>query len=185
VILGKVKRFPLLYAARQTGPRAQPAQSRWQTHHWFAENPGEVLQHYPAYCEEVWKFYEAHALAPRLDKAAFERTLHLAHAVYFSAGCEPGFLHSTLQSYWPQDAYVDVREIDLLAQLAPAGGSGHALGRLWQRVARRAQNVSLGFGLSRLGGAPWRPHLPLKLHWLAHNADFRASWLELCRYLDA
>jgi glycosyltransferase domain-containing protein len=195
VIMGKVKRFPSFYAARQSGPPAEPARStrnRWQTHYWFAENPGELLEHYARYCDEVWMFYEANASAPRLEKAAFERALHLAHAVYFSAGCPPEYFHSALQIYWPQDSYLDARQIDLLARLAPTRGRGHALAQLWQRVARKAQNVSLGFGLGSLdraaaqtGATPWQCRLPLKLHWLAHNADFRASWLELCRYLDS
>lgn len=185
VLSGKVKRFPAFYAARQSGPPAEPRRDKWQTYYWFAENPGEVLQHYAAYCERLWSFHEAHAPAPRLDRAAFERTLHLAHAVYFSAGCPPEYFHSALQAYWPADAYADVRGHDVLDELAPTGGSGHALGRLWQRFMRRAQSASLGFGLSRLNQGRWSCHLPLKLHWLSHNADFRAGWLELCRYLDA
>jgi len=51
------------------------------------DKPREVLQHYSAYCDAVWKFYKAHAPDPLLEKAAFLRALDLAHAVYFSAGC--------------------------------------------------------------------------------------------------
>ena len=37
----------------------------------------EFLRHYSAYTEEVWKFYEQHVAAPRLERAAFQKAMDL------------------------------------------------------------------------------------------------------------
>ncbi len=191
VIKGKVKRFPSFFAARQSGIPPAHTHEKWQTYYWFADNPVEMIEHYGAYCEEVWRFYEAHASAPRLEKTAFFKTLHLAHAGYFSAGYPPEYSHSVLQTNWPGDSFVDVRNVDLLEQLAPADRPRQAVLRIWRSLWRRWQDKSLGYGLARLNreaaGAcrtGWRCHLPVRLHWLAGVADFRKNWLELCLYLD-
>jgi glycosyltransferase domain-containing protein len=114
VIKGKIKRFPSLYAARQFGPPAEPHREKWQTFHWFAENPGEVLERYRAYREIVWTFYESNAPAPRLEKEAFYKTLDLAHAVYFCSGCPPRDFYSVLQVHWPGDPYLATGPLDAL-----------------------------------------------------------------------
>jgi glycosyltransferase domain-containing protein len=114
VVKGKVKRLPSLYAARQYGPPAEPEREKWNTFYWFAENPGETLEHYRAYCETLWTFYQANAPAPQLDKQAFFKILDLAHAVYFSSGCSPRHFHSVLQSLWPEDPYQMIGPLDAL-----------------------------------------------------------------------
>ncbi len=114
LIKGKVRRFPNFYAARQSGPLAEPGREKWQPFHWFADNPAEILDHYRAYRGELWKFYETHGPASRLDKQAFFKTLDLAHAVYFSEGCPSEYFHSVLQQYWPGDSYSRIGRLDAL-----------------------------------------------------------------------
>lgn len=191
LIKGKVRRFPALYAARQSCPPAQPERDKWQTHYWFAKDPAEVIAHYRVYCAELWGYYEARGPAPRLDKVAFFKTLDLAHAVYFSAGCPPEYFYSMLQAYWPEDRYLPAGERDLFDELTPVGASTRAAHRLLGTLWSRWQNMSLAYGLSRLNReareachAAWKCHLPVRLHWLAGVPDFRRNWLELCAYLD-
>lgn len=116
LIKGKVRRFARIYAARQTCPPADPTRDKWQTQHWFADNPAEVIENYRPYCEEVWKFYEKHALPPKLDKYAFIKTLDLAHSVYFSSGCPPEYFYSVLQHQWPRDRYQRIGPLDVLGE---------------------------------------------------------------------
>jgi glycosyltransferase domain-containing protein len=192
LIKGKVKRFPRLYAARQSCPPAEPKREKWQTYHWFADNPAEVLDEYRAYCGELWKFYEAHGTAPRLDKKAFFKTLDLAHAVYFSAGCPPEYFHSVLQQHWPEDPYHKIANMDLFDQLrSPVSRDGpdivrmlavmrHVLWAIWSApsLARLNHNVK------KTCRTPWKCRLHLPLWWLATVPEFRSSFLELCHYLD-
>lgn len=128
LIKGKVKRFPRLYAARQSCTPAQPERDNWQTYYWFAGNSTELLDHYRVYCDDLWRFYETHGQAPRLDRAAFRKTLDLAHAVYFSAGCPPEYFHSVLQQYWPDDRFAASARIDLDQLILKY----HASGRIQQ-----------------------------------------------------
>ncbi len=200
LIKGKVKRLTGLYAARQSIAAAQPERENWQTYYWFAASPAEVLEHYRAYCDDLWRFYEAHGDVPRLDRAAFQKTLDLSHAVYFSAGCPPAYFYSVLQPLWPQDPFVEPGRTDLFGQLgAGAGGSAGPPGkrrwtlrsalsaaRLVLRAARYAPHRhSLNWRARRLGGTPWNCRLPWNLRWLAGQPEFRRTYLELCLYLDS
>jgi glycosyltransferase domain-containing protein len=193
VIKGKVKRFPSFYAARQSGPPADPNREKWQTYDWFADNPEEFLEHYRAYRAELWKFYETHAPAPRLEKAAFLRVLDLAHAVFFSARCSAEHFHSVLQPYWPADGFANVGEINLLEELgAPRAFARGSLDRLMARkwLAFRALIATpalwrLDREVRRTCATPWKCRIPGSLRWLASVPQFRESYLELCNYLDA
>lgn len=200
LIKGKVKRLAGLYAARQSIAAAQPERENWQTYYWFAANPVEVLEHYRTYCDDLWRFYEAHGAAPRLDRPAFQKALDLSHAVYFSAGCPPAYFHSVLQPFWPQDGFVQPGRTDLFGQLggdagASAGPPGKrrwtlrsalSAARLVLRAARYAPyRHSLNWRARRLGGTPWNCRLPWNLRWLAGQPEFRRTYLELCRYLDS
>jgi len=192
VIKGKVKRFPSFYAARQSGPPADPNREKWQTYDWFADNPEEFLEHYRAYRVELWKFYETHAPAPRLEKAAFLRVLDLAHAVFFSAGCSAEHFHSALQPYWPADGFANVGEINLLEELgAPRAFTKVSLDRLLARKWLALRALVATPALWRLDRevreactTPWKCRLPGSLRWLAAVPEFHSSYLELCRYLD-
>jgi glycosyltransferase domain-containing protein len=204
LIKGKVWRFPGLYAARQSCTPAEPERNNWQTYYWFAENAGELVSQYSTYCNELWRFYEAHGRAPRLDRAAFQRALDLAHAVYFSKGCPPDYFYSTLQAYWPADPYVQPAAVDLFGQMgtdappAPAPLASAAAPSRWtlryvrdaSRLVLRAARttpyrISLDWRVRRLGGSPWKLRLPWSVCWLSVRPEFRRTYLELCLYLDS
>lgn len=199
LIKGKVKRLPGLFAARQSIEAAQPERDNWQTYYWFASNPAEVLEHYRDYCEVLWRFYEVHGAAPRLERAAFQKTLDLSHAVYFSAGCPPAYFYSALQAYWPQDGFVEPGRTDLFGQMGAGGGAAApgskpkwtvrrvlSAARLVLRAARHAPHRrSLDWRARRLGGTAWECRLPWNMRWLAGQPEFRRTYLELCRYMNA
>jgi len=193
LIKGKVHRFPRLYAARQSCEPAEPTRDKWQTYYWFADDPAEILEHYRTYRSAVWTFYESRVALPRLGRAAFFRVLDLAHAVYFSAQCPPAYFHSVLEAYWPEDRYVDLEKGDMFEQLHGRtaasrwpperllGAARHVLRAAWSApaVARLDRDVRKAYR------TPWRCRLPVRLRWLAGNAEFRGTYFELCHYLDA
>lgn len=202
LIKGKVKRFPSFYAGRRSGPAAEPDRGKWQTYYWFADDAADFMDHFREYRERVFAFYQAHAPSPQLDRAAFLRAVDMAHAIYFSKGCPPAYFHSVLQPYWPDDAFIERR--DDLFQLMRQGSSGRALaagqravitalrrmGR-WHRRMFRDRTASTAEALAGLNReieascrAPWRCELAPELGWLAANETFRATYRELCSYLD-
>jgi glycosyltransferase domain-containing protein len=192
LIMGKVQRFPRLYAARQSCEPAEPSRDKWQTYYWFASDPADLLFHYHGYRDALWAFYDRHAAAPRLDRAAFYRVLDLAHAVYFSAQCPPEYFHSVLADYWPEDHYLELAKVDLFerlggrrpsARLTPervVAGARRRLGASWSRLAL----ARLDREVRRAYRTPWRCRLPSNLRWLARTPEFRRAYLELCHYLD-
>jgi len=192
VIKGKVKRFPSVYAARQSGPPADPNREKWQTCYWFADNPREVLEHYERYCDTLWKFYEDRA-SQRVERAAFFKTLDLAHAVYFSAGCSADYFCSVLQRYWPGDGLANVGDANLLVELgAPTAFTASSINKLLIRSWLLVRAVwstpavwRLDSEVRRACTKPWKCHLSGSLRWLASAPEFRAGYLDLCNYLDA
>ncbi len=116
VTIGKVKRLPVIYGARRSGPPAQEYRDKWQTYSWFADDPAELLAHYRIYSEMLWKFYQAHAPEPQSSQHEFLRMLDLAHAVYFASGCPPDYFYSKLRHLWPHDPYLRVGRLDALQE---------------------------------------------------------------------
>ena len=58
---GKIKRLPVLYGARRSGPPAEEDRVKWQTYGWFADDPAELISHYAIYREALWAhFHPAH-----------------------------------------------------------------------------------------------------------------------------
>lgn len=196
LIKGKVKRFPKFYAGRQSCEPAEPTRDRWQTYYWFADDPAELIHHYSSYRNEIWRFYDAHAAAPRLSENEFCRVLDLAHAVYFSARCPPAYFHSTLQPFWPQEPCAAPASSDLLDAIRPASPQRRLrrgvrlLNLLRHRVRRRARErwtaelAELDRSMPRAGTTSWTCRLPNGLQWLATVPDFRQTYHELYRYLD-
>jgi len=201
LIKGKVHRFPKFYAARRSGPAAEPDRTRWQTYYWFAENPAEFLEHYFHYRDGLWDFYTRYGAEPRLDRDAFFKVLDVAHSMYFSNGCPPRYFHSVLQQYWPDDGLVD-KHVDLF-QMIRHNGSRRKLSsterltlkllrrlRRWQRPSSDSAIVAAALSaldreIQSKSRRPWKCELPAGLKWLVTNEDFRASYRELCSYLDA
>jgi glycosyltransferase domain-containing protein len=192
LIRGKTRRFPRFYVARQDCAPAQLNRDKWQTHYWFSEHPGEVLEHYHFYRDQVCAFYEAHASGPRLPRDALLRTLDLAHAVYFSAGCSPAHFYSALQSYWPAEPYVDAAHADIFDRFSGARARRLDL----PRIATRAQNLleriraapallDLGRRAKLAGGVRWRCRPQPSLRFMVSTPEFRKAFVELCLYLNA
>lgn len=207
LIKGKVWRFPRIYAVRQSCDPAEPTRDKWQTYYWFGDNAAEFLQHYGTYSGEVWKFYERHAAAPRLERVAFQKALDLSHTVYFSKGCPPDYFYSLLQPLWPGDGYVQPGQVDLFSQLgappsvaptaAPAGGPVSAHPKKWSprwiylatRYVLQASKSApfiyrLNWQVKNARHTPWRLRLPWSVRWLARIPAFRGAYFELCIYLD-
>ncbi len=196
LIKGKVKRLPVFYAARRSGPAAEPDRDKWQTYYWFADNPGELMQHYLAYRERVRLFYERFGARPGLPAADFDRAMDLAHMVYFSRGCPPAYFHDRLQAYWPSDRFEKVDEIDLFQQMRVAGPARAAgsvqRGYLWlRRTIRKLRlrktetaTVALNASTAARFKTPWVCSLSYGMAWLAGHEGFRQAYDELCAYLD-
>jgi glycosyltransferase domain-containing protein len=200
LIKGKVKRFPKFYAARRSGPEAEPGRDKWQTYYWFADNPTEFVQHSAAYRETLWDFYSRHS-TPALSRDDFFRTLDIAHSVYFSKACPPRYFHSILQPLWPGDKFVErFEDLFKVLQHPNQRRSLSKAERLLMRVLRltrrwRLANVrptaasapaltAFNETLARQFQAPWRCALPPGLMWLAANDEFRVNFRELILYLD-
>jgi glycosyltransferase domain-containing protein len=196
LITGKVKRFPKFYGGRQSCEPAEPERDKWQTYYWFADDPAEFLNHYGAYRDEVWRFYQAHGTAPGLDRNALFRVLDLAHAVYFAGGCPPDYFMSRLQGFWPEAAKAPTVRRDLLHEIRPHNAHRELrralrlFNFLRRRFGRRARSrwasdiAELDRSVGQSYRAPWSCKLPRGLEWLAAVPDFRRAYGELCLYLD-
>lgn len=200
LMLGKVARLPKFYAARRSGPAAEPMRDKWQTYYWFAESPGEFVEHYLAYREKLWDFYSAHVAEPPLTRADFDRILDICHAMYFSKACPPAYFHSVLQAYWPKDVF-DEREHDIFAEhggshvTKPAGGLEVFLEHVQSWLASRRRFTpsadvrgaleSLNSEVRAVGHTAWNCRIVSELGWLARDEDFRTCYRELCGYLNA
>lgn len=201
LIKGKVRRFPKFYAARRSGPEAEPGRDKWQTYYWFAADPGEFVQHYVAYRERLWGFYSRHRETGALAQTDFFRALDIAHSVYFSKTCPPRYFHSILQPLWPEDKFAE--KFDDLFQVLRQGKQHPSFGkgeRLLMKVLRRVRRwrmrrspdpatgapalATLNETLAAQYRTPWRCELPIGLMWLATNDDFRTNLHELIVYLE-
>ena len=201
LIKGKVKRFPKFYAARRSGPEAEPGRDKWQTYYWFAANPTEFVEHYLRYRADLWDFYNAHSAPPALSREEFSKALDIAHTVYFSKACPPAYFHTCLQPLWPDDKFVE--KFSDLFQVIRDGDQRPAFGqaqrilikvlrrmRRW-RTPRKGSAAASAEALASLNrdvhahfGVAWKCELPLGLMWLAANDEFRLSYRELIRYLN-
>ncbi len=194
-LLGKVHRFTGIYAARRSGPAAEPERDKWQTYYWFAEDPAEILRHYLDYRAALLAFYRAHCPAAPLSDPEFVKVLDLAHAVYFGTGCPPAYFHSVLQPLWPDTPFFKPDSVDLFTALRPMTEKP-ALSRvvaLLRRLRRRRAApaarwrdaaTALERDIARQCATPWHCRLAEGLHWLAAAPGFRTAFAELCRYLD-
>lgn len=193
LMIGKSYRLPVFYAARQSCDPAEPTRDKWQTHYWFAENRIEMFEHYQAYREAVWMFYEGRGVEPRMSKDSFVHMMDLVHAMFFASGFSPTHIHSALKHHWPRDTYkaFDRDADDICNQLKSAWR--RRLERGFQLAAKLPSRFSLGmpFALSSLNRMVKRTRrnnwncVPVpSLRWLAGNKRFREAYIQLCTYLD-
>jgi glycosyltransferase domain-containing protein len=197
LIKGKVERFPSFFAARRSGPAAEPAREKWQTYYWFAENPAEFLAHYAEYRSRLADFFESRSLV-QLQREQVLKLLDITHAMYFSRGSPPAYFHSVLEPLWPGDRFVR-QNVDLLHAMRPAGRRAAipaGIRRAFKRLSRlrggpRPTSGDIAAALAALdrhvataGSVPWKCRLRPGIEWLVLNEDFCTSYQELCRYLD-
>jgi len=198
LLIGKVHRFPKIYAGRRSCEAAEPERDKWQTYYWFADNPTEVLAHYQIYREALWTFYQT-IESNGLGRDDLLKAVDVAHAVYFSRGCPPRYFHDSLRPrLWPNEEFEDVTTSDLFRRLrAPDSGTRakSRLARLWFTLrrrhrararARRANDLdALNARIKAEGETPWSCRLPVGLLWLADVEDFQEKYRDLCLYLDS
>lgn len=195
VLKGKTHRLAEFYAARQHCDPAEPTRDKWQTFYWFADDNLEFLQHYQAYRDDLWRFYERFSAEPRMERPAFNSAMDMAHVTFFSINCPPAYFHSRLQQHWPTDAFKDMKgqdsvyddlradrqltwETKLRGLLARVDD---AIDRFLPKLAQR----SLDKEAARMAqyGLGWNCKLNPDLWWMASVPQFRTAFLELCRYL--
>lgn len=192
VIRGKVRRFPAFHTLRQSVAPAHPERDNWQSYDWFARDPEEFIAHYRAYRDELCAFYEAQPDAPRRDRPGLYKLLDRAHAAYLSAGASAERFYSALQVDGPREparkseapSILNLSSTDLLDTLrTPAGvessRSARAAAALWYFAWAIPGHVLL-----RSQAGAWRCRLSKRVLWLAAKPEFRASFAELCRYLE-
>lgn len=202
LIKGKAHRFPRFYAIRRSGPPAQPNRDHWESHNWFVENRVEYLQHYLAYRDVLQKFYDSNIKSSSSERDFFSKVLDITHTMYFSTGFT-NYVRFILENTWPSDL-MGVYRRDILKTIEPErpeqpspkiGTIKALLQRLCQRLNRipakegqeqdhAATLAELNKEIQSASKTPWTCHLPSGLLWLAANSDFRATYQELCRYLD-
>lgn len=194
LLLGKSHRLPVFYAARQHCEPAEMTRDKWQTYYWFADNPKEFVDHYLAYREELWNFYQMHNPEKKYDQALFKRLMDVSHAMYFGVGCPPAYFHSALQQAWPNDLFEKPGYLTNICNQLKSSK------RFW--LESKMEWLSEGFpkwiaSLYRLGSlrkldrmirekthSQWNCKLNRKLRWLARVEIFQGAYLELCRYMN-
>ena len=195
VLKGKTHRLPEFYAARQHCDAAEPTRDKWQTFYWFADDNLEFIEHYQAYRDDLWRFYEKFSAEPRMERHGFNTAMDMAHVTFFSINCPPAYFHSRLQQHWPTDAFKDMKEQDSVYDdlrpdrqltwettlLALLTRLERAVGRGTSSLAQRSLDKEAR--LLAPDGLGWSCKLNPDLWWMASVPRFREAFLELCRYL--
>jgi len=205
LMLGKVNRFADFYAARRSGPEAEPGREKWQTYYWFADDTKDMLQHYGDYRQLAFAFYQQSGATPLLSEEAFMRAFDLAHTVYFARNCPPAYFHDRLQDLWPEDPFIKkpadlfeelrkqrpsiipLKMREWFAEIQRVTGNIQSLPAIkhWRERALTQMNREIAQNYqSGRHQHPWNCHLPPDLLWLAQTRPFKKSFNELCRYLD-
>jgi len=193
---GKVVSTGKIYAARRSGPEADPTRDKWQTYYWFMDDPTELMTHYVAYRELLLDFFARQNDGESISRLDLQKVLDAAHSVYFSANCPPPYFWSILQSHWPDDQFIDMDEQDLFADIrdrSPRNALAAYLdepredGRFLQWLKGRLESSAAGrldLTVKNNFCHAWKCRLPSELKWLAGNDDFQMRYLDLCAYLD-
>lgn len=193
LLIGKTYRLPVFYAARQNSETAEPTRDKWQTFYWFADNSGELLEHYLVYREELWNFYQNYAPEPRRSKEIFFQLIDITHGIYFARGCSLEYFHSVLCSQWPNDAFqypnnyhnhmcnhlknsLRVRLEKFIIELS--NFSPKVIPSLYSILALRSLNAKV----QKNTNTKWKCKLSRKMRWLVSVNIFRDAYKELCQY---
>jgi glycosyltransferase domain-containing protein len=132
LFIGKTKRFPSIYAARQSCDPAEPERDKWQTYYWFADNADDFIAQYGRYREDLCDFVTANRCCPHLTREECKMVLDLSHATYFSAGCPPMYFRDRLNDTIPDAAFRVRRSHDTFKDLG---------GRFSQVISRLADSL--------------------------------------------
>lgn len=194
LLLGKSHRLPIFYAARQHCEPAEPERDKWQTYYWFAENREEFLQHYLDYREDLWSFYQSHARDHVLTHNDFKKAMDLAHAMFFSVGCPPQYFFSELQHLWPNDTFKSLASDSSVRDQLKSTDHIQRESRAEQLIERVRARVRQHYSEARIEDLNRETQLAVRmqrrlmlhdnLEWLASAPEFRAAYLQLCRYLS-
>lgn len=196
LLKGKVINIEEIYAARRSGPEADPTRDKWQTYYWFMDDPAELMAHYVSYREALLDLHERKGFSSGVSRVEMQKILDASHAVYFSANCPPPYFWSILQHHWPDEPFVKAGEQDLFETIKSQSSMSP---RTSDARKRRRENRLLNWLKARLESRgepsltseaadrfrrPWECILPPELEWIAQNKDFRARYFDLCEYLD-
>lgn len=196
LLKGKVLNIEQIYAARRSGPEADPTRDKWQTYYWFMDDPSELMAHYQSYRDALLDLHEREGFTSGVSRSDMQKILDAAHAVYFSANCPPPYFWSILQHHWPDEPFVKAGEQDLFETIKNRSRANSVLTHLDEP---REESSILRWLKRRLSGPgerglnaeaqerfdqPWKCVLPLELRWISENKDFRDRYFDLCEYLD-
>ena len=209
---GKIKRLPVLYGARRSGPPAEADRVKWQTYGWFADDPAELITHYAIYRAALWTHFQIIVPDQQFSEVDFTRTLDLAHAVYFAAGCSPDYFYAQLHHLWPDDKFrasgrldaiheasrmlimkrallPDGRQLDIWDQLRGAGSGGLAGTGIFGGLRFLYLSLLGYLNIKQINwSAPsrqaWQLHLPKMLLWLGGDRQFKIAYRQLSLYLS-
>jgi glycosyltransferase domain-containing protein len=196
LLKGKVLNIEQIYAARRSGPEADPTRDKWQTYYWFMDNPSELMAHYQSYRNALLDLHERAGFASGVSRSDMQVILDAAHAVYFSANCPPPYFWSILQRHWPDEPFIKAGERDLFETIKNRSRTNSVLTRLDEpkeesSILKWLKERFAGPGERELNAEarkrfdqPWKCVLPLELRWIAENKDFRDRYFDLCEYLN-
>jgi glycosyltransferase domain-containing protein len=97
ILLGKTRRIPVFYAARNRGQPAEPERENWQTHAWFVSDSGGFIRHYDEYRKELYEFAKLNVKVNMPNEQDFKRVMDLSHALFFSKNYSAGYLVDELR----------------------------------------------------------------------------------------
>lgn len=200
LFIGKTKRFPSIYAARQSCDPAEPERDKWQTYYWFADNADDFIAQYGRYREDLCDFVTANRCCPHLTREKCKMVLDLSHATYFSAGCPPMYFRDRLNDTIldaafrvrrSHDTFKDLggRFSQLISRLAdwlvafPARVR-NLFGRVLGKLSARAMSVPASDGRGPLGGNVYF-HLAPELRPLFKSMQLRRFVSEMTFYLHS
>jgi len=194
VLLGKVHRLPVFYAARQQCIPADLKREKWQTYYWFAENPSEFFEHYLAYRTTLADFYLEYGVNSSVGVMEFFRAVDIAHSVFFSKNCPNAYLLDQVKSFCKINS-IDQKTTDNLLQEFK---SPFRL-KVERKIRRMTEFVNIVVGSLPM---PWHLYslnrevrsrgrigfrcVPAKRNaWILGHVQFRSAFHELCNYLES
>lgn len=186
LITGKVYRFNEIYAARQSGPPADPDRDNWQTYYWFSSNPQDFMKHYMIYREYISDYYQTYGQQPLTEKNEFLRILDLSHSIYFSAHCPSHYFFTTIQNNFT-DNYKEPfhkNSSDIIIHRIAVWERRFEKLKNYFTKSRKALIRSLNQQVWDLCINKFRCRLPWDARELANDESFHQSYIEVCLYLD-